>query len=276
MYRNDSYMTIHDSITNIKIKWPDVNPPNPFPVGFNIFEYLTVDGQRVDTYGLDINNLWSIFNQWFARLAIAKKVPRIGYNYTWQGTVYTVEDVGDQAVYVWRCLDDMVGWYCQANRNRWAHLIYADIQKYDPITNYNMQEFAGSSSKTSGMTNKPGTVTTNNAVFPYDLNSGDTGKPESKSTIDYEDSTSEYTDDDLSFGSDATKNPWKDDIVTPEGNTTSISKLTRKGNIGVTTSQQMIASEYELRKYNVLQDFMNDVARYSLIMDWDSALNDSY
>ena len=269
-------MTIHDSLIEIKKKWSDMNPPNPFPVGFNIFEYLTVDGHRVDTYGLDINNLWSIFNQWFARLAIAKKVPRIGYNYTWQDTVYTVEDVGDQALYVWRCLDDMVGWYCQANRNRWAHLIYADIQKYDPITNYNMEEYAGSSSKTSGMTNTPGTVTTTNEVFPYDLNSGTTGKPESKSTIGYGSSTSGYTNDTQKFDDDTTKNPWADDITTPPGNTTSVSKLTRKGNIGVTTSQQMIASEYELRKYNVLQDFMNDVARYSLIIDWDSALNDSY
>ena len=274
MWQNNSFMTVHDALVNIKKKWPDVNPPNPFPENFTIFEYLTVDGNRFDTLGLTVNNLWSIFNQWYASMCIAKKVPPIGYEYLWRATLYTVEDVGDQAVYVWRCLDDMVGWYCNANRNRWEHILLADAQKYDPITNYNMSEYAGSSSKSSGMTNTPGTVTTTNEVFPFDLNSGTTGKPESKSTTGYNASTSGYTDANQQF--DNTDNPWKDNITTPKGNTTSISKLIRSGNIGVTTSQQMIASEYELRQFNTVQEFMNEVCKYSLIADWDSMLNNQY
>lgn len=280
MYRNDEYMTIHDSLVNIKKKWPDTNPPNPFPVNFEIFDHITIDGQNVTTYGLSINHLWSIFNQWFASLAIAKRVPRIGYEYVWDGNVYTVADTGDKAVYVWRCLDDMVGWYCQANYNRWYHLILADTQKYDPIMNYNMEEYSGSSSVVARTRSSIGTQTTKTQVYPYDLNnaSGD-GKPESKVTV--EQGTLNGTD----FSSDASITGYDDDsksltwdnkITTPEGNATSVSKLLRSGNIGVTTSQQMIASEYELRKFNVLQEFMNEVAKYSLILDWNSALNDSY
>ena len=269
MYRNDNYMTIHDSLVNIKKKWPDTNPPNPFPAGFDIFNSIPVNGTAVTTYGLTINNLWSIFNQWFARLAIAKKVPRIGYEYLWDGHVYTVADVGDQAVYVWRCLDDMVGWYCQANKNRWEHIILADVAKYDPITNYKMEETSGTSSKVSETKSYLGTQTTKTQVYPFDSNDAAAdGKPDSKTIVEQGNdkaSHSGYTDD--------TKFLTWDGITTPAGNATSVNKLLRSGNIGVTTSQQMIQSEYDLRKFNVLQEFMNDVAKYSLILDWDSALN---
>lgn len=277
MYRNNPYMTIHDSLVNIKKKWPDTNPPNPFPVGFDIFNSITVNGTAVTTYGLNINNLWSIFNQWFARLAIAKKVPRIGYEYVWDGHVYTVADVGDQAVYVWRCLDDMVGWYCNANRNRWEHIILADVAKYDPITNYNMEEYSGSSSKSGQITSTPSGATVTSKVAPFDGSNQDlqqTTTTPTAGTSGYSSGETGKVQFPYSDGQD--KNPWKEEIITPEGNATSIAHLKRKGNIGVTTSQQMIQSEYDLRKLNVLQEFMNDVAKYSLILDWDSALNDQY
>ena len=272
MYRNKEFMTIHDALVEIKKKYPDVNPPNPFPSDFTIFN--TINGKT--TYGLDDNNLWSIFNQWFARLAIAKPVPRIGYEYIWRGTVYTVSDKGDQAVYVWRCLDDMVGWYCKSNYNRWKHIIEADTADYDPITNYNMQEYAGTSSKSGTIQSSPGTITNTVKVAPFDGTNQDYNQASTSQTK----STSGYDGDSgkvqFPASDDSTKNPWKDEMITPEGNTSSISHLKRKGNIGVTTSQQMITSEFELRKYNVLQEFMNDVAKYSLILDWDSMLNDSY
>lgn len=277
MYRNDEYMTIHDALVNIKKKWPSVNPPNPFPDDFTIFEYITIGEDRHDTYGLTVNNLWSIFNQWFALLAVAKRVPRIGYEYVWRGSVNTVTDVPDQALYVWRCLDDMVGWYCKANYNRWYHLILADTQQYDPITNYNMEEQSGSSSIVSGTTTKPVGATTQNQVYPYNMNTATSegtpvdGKPESKSILTYNGiAESGYKEANKKFDNNDGY------LDTPEGNATNVSRLVRKGNIGVTTSQQMIQSEYDLRKYNVLQDFMNEVAKYSLITDWDSALNDTY
>ena len=272
MYRNDDYMTIHDALVNIKKKWPSVNPPNPFPDDFTIFDYITIGDTQHNTYGLTVNNLWSIFNQWFALLAVAKRVPRIGYEYIWRNSLEIVTDVPDQALYVWRCLDNMVGWYCKANYNRWYHLILADTQQYDPITNYNMEEQTGSSSKVATTTTKPSGATTQNQVYPYNENTATSdGKPESKSVLTYtNDAESGYKTEDKQFTSQSGY------LDTPQGNATNVSRLVRKGNIGVTTSQQMIQSEYDLRKYNVLQDFMNDVAKYSLITDWDSALNDTY
>lgn len=276
MYRNDEYMTIHDSLVNIKKKWPDTNPPNPFPAGFDIFNSITVDGTEVTTYGLTINNLWSIFDQWFARLAIAKQVPRIGYEYVWGGHVYTVSDTGDQAVYVWRCLDDMVGWYCTANRNRWTHLILADIAQYEPIQNYSMNEYAGSTGLSARMRSSVGTVTTISKVAPFDDSNHDLQQTtQTQDTLNNDDTFKDGSS--VSGYADATKSlSWDNEIATPKGNTTTVSHIVRKGNIGVTTSQQMIASEYELRKFNVMQEFMNEVAKYSLILDWDSALNDTY
>ena len=46
-------------------------------------------------------------------------------------------------------------------------------------------------------------------------------------------------------------------------------QLSRKGNIGVTTSQQMIESEREVARYNVLKEFFEDLNRYLLLSTWD-------
>lgn len=46
-------------------------------------------------------------------------------------------------------------------------------------------------------------------------------------------------------------------------------QLSRKGNIGVTTSQQMIESEREVARFNVLKEFFEDLNRYLLLSTWD-------
>ena len=163
----------------------------------------------------------------------------------------------------------MVCWYCKANLNRWKHIILADTASYDPITNYNMEEYAGSSSKSGTQQNTPGTVTSTTKVAPYDGANQDLQQnitSQTKSTNGYDGDNGKVQ---FPYSDDQSVNPWKEEIITPQGNNTAVSHLKRKGNIGVTTSQQMIASEYELRQYNIVQEFMNEVAKYSLIMDWD-------
>lgn len=274
MYRNNPYMTIHDSLVNIKKKWPDTNPPNPFPVGFDIFNSITVEGTAVTTYGLTINNLWSIFNDYYENLGIAKPIPRKGYEYIYNGTVYTVADDGDKALCVWHKMCERVGWYCKANRNRWEHIILADVAKYDPITNYKMEETGGTTSTVARTRSSVGTTTTTAKVAPFDGDNQDL--QETKVEQGTLNGTEFSSDAAISGYDDESKSLTWDGITTPQGNATSVNKLLRTGNIGVTTSQQMIQSEYDLRKFNVLQEFMNDVAKYSLILDWDSALNDTY
>lgn len=257
-------MTIHDSLMTIKKKWPDMNPPNPFPSNFLIFDEI----DNKSTYGLDDNNLWSIFNEYFENLAIAKPIPHQGYEYIYNGTVYTVNDDGDKALCVWHKMCDKVGWYCKSNYNRWKHIIAADTAEYEPIQNYNMNEYSGSTGVSARMRSSVGTIETETKVAPFDSSNNDLQKTiQRQDTLDGNDfkpgaSISGYDDDSKSLS-------WGNEITTPEGNTTSVSHIVRKGNIGVTTSQQMIASEYELRKYNVVQEFMNEVAKYSLILDWN-------
>ena len=269
MYKNDKYMTVHDALVLLHPVYQD-QIPNPFPNDFLIFDKIQIGTDSNNnpiyhnTYGLNDNDLWNIFNEWYASMCIGKRVPPLGYQWVYRGTDLTVLTERNQAFYVWNSLCDQVGWYCKSNYNRWKHLILADTADYDPITNYNMEELAGNTSKVAQMGTTPGTVTSTAKTAPFDGANHDlsqTVTSQTKTTSGYESENKK-----LSWG----------DLETPEGNSTSVSKLVRKGNIGVTTSQQMIASEYELRKFNVLQDFMNEVCKYSMLCDWDSMLNNQY
>ena len=40
--------------------------------------------------------------------------------------------------------------------------------------------------------------------------------------------------------------------------------LTRSGNIGVTTSQQMLLSELELRTYNIIDEYLKKISQFIL------------
>lgn len=44
--------------------------------------------------------------------------------------------------------------------------------------------------------------------------------------------------------------------------------LTRKGNIGVTTSQQMLESEREVARFDLLKEFFEELNRYILLATW--------
>ena len=65
-------------------------------------------------------------------------------------------------------------------------------------------------------------------------------------------------------GFDENKKTGKD-TTTETGTDTTNRELTRAGNIGVTTSQQMIESERKLRDFSAVNLFLNDVANYILL-----------
>lgn len=62
--------------------------------------------------------------------------------------------------------------------------------------------------------------------------------------------TSQYDSDDKSL-------EWGD-ITTPDSNRAEARQLIRKGNIGVMTSQQMIESERELARQNIVEEFFRE------------------
>lgn len=262
MRNNPEYMTLDRALAGYEDGW-GMEVPNIFPSDFQIFD--KIDGNT--TYGLSDNDLWNMYHHLYNNMYIARRVPPIGYIFKYRGSRFRVEGEDEKSLYVWTWLRDTCGWYCKANYNRWKHLILADTAEYDPITNYDLNEYAGSSNKTSGMTSTPGTITNTAKTAPFDGSNQDLEQTVTSQTA----TTSGYTDGNQQFGD--SDNPWKQDMKTPKGNSTSISHLVRKGNIGVTTSQQMIQSEYELRKYNVVQEFMNEVAKYTLLSDWEPQLH---
>lgn len=119
----------------------------------------------------------------------------------------------------------------------WSRMWEALQAVYEPIENYAMKEVM-SDNETSTVYGKTNTRTPNlntevtNKVYGFnDITSANTAnKAESVSS-----GTETYAD----TGSDTVTNSYT---------------LTRTGNIGVTTSQQMLQSEYELRKRNYFRD----------------------
>ena len=121
----------------------------------------------------------------------------------------------------------------------WSRMWEALQDVYEPIENYAMKEVM-SDNETSTVYGKTNTRTPNlnedvtNKVYGFnDITSANTAnKTESVSS-----GTETYADS----GTDTVKNSYT---------------LTRTGNIGVTTSQQMLQSEYELRKRNYFRDIV--------------------
>lgn len=135
---------------------------------------------------------------------------------------------------------------------------------YDPIKNYDMQETETASKKITDTVNESDnhTVTLNETVK-------DTGtvKATTKTNIYGFNSTKGQPSDDGN-GTNTTdmtnaRTGTNTDNITKTGNTSRDDSenrtLTRSGNIGVTTSQQMIQSEIDLWDWNYYKDVIVDV-----------------
>lgn len=111
-------------------------------------------------------------------------------------------------------------------KDQWNRLYDAYITKtYDPIENYSMVEDENIGSK---ITNSRSTSTGTYGFNSDESVPTDTGLESSTTTGDYNDN---------------------------------VRKLTRSGNVGVTTSQQMVQSEIDLRKWVFYGNIMSDVDR---------------
>lgn len=138
-----------------------------------------------------------------------------------------------------------------ATEYKWEHLIATTKAEYNPTENYNMVETEETKDKknentetnqtnTNGERNTESTNT--NAVSPYDTNelsteSQQTGTTRENSVIDTSTNNGTYTTDN-----------------------TESRTLTRKGNLGVTTTQEMLASERTLADYSIVKLISKDVA----------------
>ena len=136
------------------------------------------------------------------------------------------------------------------------------LMDYNPIENYNSSETESTTTEnttTSGNENTTTTTTSSttenngeitNKVSPYDsenFSNDNNSNSSNTSTVNGTDSTSITDNGNIS------------------SNGTTTRTLTRKGNIGVTTTQQMIESEYELRAKNLVFEFLEKVSKFILL-----------
>lgn len=136
------------------------------------------------------------------------------------------------------------------------------LMDYNPIENYNSSETESTTSEnttTSG--NENTTTTTTNSTTE---NSGET-----TNKVSPYDSENFSNDNNSNSSNTSTVNGTDSTSITDSGNISSngtlTRTLTRKGNIGVTTTQQMIESEYELRAKNLVFEFLEKVSKFILL-----------
>ena len=136
------------------------------------------------------------------------------------------------------------------------------LLEYNPIENYNSSETETSTSENSTTTgNENTTTTTTNSTTE---NSGETTNKVSPYDNENFNNDNNTTTTNTTTGN-ATDTTTINDSGNMSSNGTSSRTLTRKGNIGVTTTQQMIESEYELRAKNLVFEFLEKVSKFILL-----------
>lgn len=146
--------------------------------------------------------------------------------------------------------------------NRFTKSVNVLLADYNPIENYNSTEtenveITGETSTTSensttatGETTSTTTGESTETLSPYDSENFNNNSKNNSSEATTENSSS----------SDNSSN-----TMSGTSSQTNARTLKRSGNIGVTTSQQMIQSEIELRKNDLINDFFNIVQNYILL-----------
>lgn len=232
---------------------------NPF-ANFDIFKITDTE------YNIDGDDLFRLFTLKYKERYVGREFPEIGrkyINYLLPNSVDTIENKEDQINYIYKFLYNQITIFLEENKDNYARIMEALTAEYNPIENYNMVEYSGSASKVSDTKSTPGTVTVKNNVFPFDLNSG-SGKPESQTETSATQSTAGYDNASQSMR-------WADGDAfgsTPSGNSVAMQKHTRMGNVGITTSQQMLEQELKLRADSIVEDFLRKAADTCLLAVW--------
>ena len=155
-------------------------------------------------------------------------------------------------------LISVITMFTKANDYKYKTLLRSITQEYDPIENYSMIETGNDTLK-----HKPEGLTDTVTTTGSDSTSGTTTNK-----------VSPYDTDATTTAGEATSNGSSSSTVTAEtivrngyDDTTSHS-LTRKGNIGVTTSQQMLQSERDIAMFSIIEEYFRELNKNILISLW--------
>ena len=229
---------------------------NPF-ANFDIFK-VTGTG-----YNVDGDDLFRLLTLKYKERFVGREIPAIGRKYIdhlLPNSVDTIENDVDQINYVYKFLYNQIIIFLEENKDNYSRIMEALTAEYNPIENYNMVEYSGSASKVSDTKSTPGQITATTKVAPFtddNQNLHQTVTSALKSTAGYEDASQSmrWADGDA-FG------------ATPTGNSVAMQKHTRSGNIGVTTSQQMLEQELKLRADSIVDEFLRKAADTCLLTVW--------
>lgn len=229
---------------------------NPF-ANFDIFK-VTGTG-----YNIDGDDLLRLLTMKYKERFVGREIPAIGRKYIdhlLPNAVDTIENDVDQINYVYKFFYNQIIIFLEENKDGYSKIMAALTEEYNPLENYNMVEYSGSASKVSDTKSTPGTITATTKVAPFtddNQNLSQTVTSALKSSAGYEDASQSlrWADGDA-FGS------------TPTGNSVAMQKHTRSGNIGVTTSQQMLEQELKLRADSIVDEFLMRAADTCLLVEW--------
>lgn len=141
--------------------------------------------------------------------------------------------------------------------DKWNRLANALFSDYNPISNYDMTE----EETTSGSSDKTGTSKVELQTIE-NTNTETTNSYQGFNSTEYKGVSRGNSDTDRSSTTTGTSaNNGTTEETSSEGSRT----LTRSGNIGVTTSQQMIESEIELRKKQLIDIIYRDMDSVAFI-----------
>ena len=253
---NKPYIKVRDyAIKALKNNW---SFQNPF-ADFDVFE--------ATGFEIDDDDLLQMFFDMFEELKIAKALPPKDYEVIYNMQVVKLDTEQLRYEYVWSWLVGKVKDYLASNYKPWKDKVNAFLTNYKPLENYSMTELSGGSSLTSRVRSSSGTHKTTSKVAPFDSESfkNETEVTVSQNTLNGTD----FASDSAISGFDSdNKSLTFDTLTTPAGNSTSVSKLTRSGNIGVMSSQDMLEQELEVKSRDLVKEFLNEIQKVCLLSDW--------
>lgn len=127
---------------------------------------------------------------------------------------------------------------------KWEHLYALYEAEYNPISNYDMTETESTEAETESV------------VEGTSQRSGSTSTGDNFSTYGFNSAAAVPRDANTGSG---TSSEEEEDGQETTGSAVGSRNLTRSGNIGVTTTQQMMTQEIELWKWNLLRSVLKDV-----------------
>ncbi len=148
------------------------------------------------------------------------------------------------------------------NKNKYIKLVATETAEYNPIENYSMSENSNETrtpnlTRTAeGTASESGTNKANNTIN----NTSTDSNTSFDSTAFVNNAKNELTGNSNTTGENTAKS--KSTVTNKEtGTEQTTNELTRKGNIGVTTTQQMLEQERAIADFSTIKVFFEDVAK---------------